>query len=279
MSDIERAIANSEQKVQDQKRLEQLRIAQKEERKDQIIQLANKDLMNLWSKAEEAATPFIHKLEESGIIDVLDDLREATYLCYRQEDNERIAQLRERKGQRYLSRKVEIDTPAKIEIATIVSIGPSDFYFSDMNLTHSGANYYVIEQLKQIRSENYNTYREATSCIELQSCYRRETEKHANYAPVVKSCGGSLVWDHDRNKYSDLDNNGDTCYRSAESFRKIRFDLSRPENTWVYQLKIGDSILPERDGSRTTWDRSQVEQAVADAYVQVRDNDPTIRIS
>lgn len=217
------------------------------ERKRRLIEKISELGRNHQEIAQKYALPFVQKLEQSGVVAVLEDLRESMDLRYR-------LPVRNYGVGGKLKHKENVDSdPAALIVISEVEIGEEQFSFFGFNLEFNSGpttpreGHFFDERQRLREPQRY--------LDELQRVYEEMSGRGIDDAQM-KKCYAELVWNLEAG-------DGSLSTSGGCQYERCRFSLTRSEQgIYVLELTGGESF------SESSWDRGQFEQAVAKVYVE-----------
>jgi len=191
---------------------DQIRGDEEVRQKKQLIQKIETAENRLWTIAEDFAIPFAQKLQESGAVEILDELRRgedlrarAGELCY------------SFFGKSFLKKD---PTPAALTVAFRVEIGNQSFSFSGFNIEPTfGPGPDRVGTLDQLRKYCAEIPSAENSEIRMEECF---TELEWNFPSHTTGLGG---YEYDRLCFS-------LFHRDGTYVLELTGGESFPEHSW-----------------------------------------------
>lgn len=215
------------QEIEQLRSAEQSRRDEETKRKKGLIRKIETTEERLWSKARGFAAPFAQKLQESGVVKILDELR-------KEEDLR--ANAAEWQGPSFFHLEGfyrKDPRPAVVGIVFEVRIDDQTYCLLGFGL----------------EPDKFDLELSTKSLNQLQQYYANITSAE-NSEIKMEECFTELSWNY---RYLG--------YTEGNRYNRLRFSLFRRNGLYVLELVEGDSF-PER-----SWSKKRLEQAVAEVYV------------
>lgn len=207
---------------------EQARRDEETRQKKQLIQKIEATEKQLWTIAEDFATPFAQKLQESGVVEILDELRKGEDL--------RVRAAEWQWGSLFHPHGFSRKDPRPASLETVFKVGINDQMYVLLGFDLEPNKFHPelsTKSLDQLQQHYANVTSAVNSEIRMEECF---TELKWNFPSHTTGLDG---YEYDR----------------------LCFSLFHRDGTYVLELTGGESF-PEH-----SWNKKCLEQAVARAYV------------